>query len=877
MADKFFFFGSYEGYRLRNGINNIEAVPGSPSRICAPPVGTGTIVCSPVIVPLLATFRAPGAQIISVGVSPQNLFDVAQLQASNIVNENSFAARFDYKFSNANSMYFRYFRDQGNNIQPEGVTGRNVVIRDVPQNGIVAFQSILKPTVINEVKFGYNSALSRINGAAPKINGIDLSSIAINISGNTANFGLPGQGAGAGTAVPGGLVRANSATNGRGQPYTPFSLSFIDNLNWTTGNHNYKFGGEVRSIRMYTDRQGGTTYTFANLPAFLSNTPSSIQFLGDVSAPSVFNGGATGNRETKQEYFVAYAQDEWKVRPNLTLNYGLRYEYYTPLKEAHNLDVVFDPTAGVILPSSTTFYRSSKKNFGPRIGLSYSPRLDSSGFFGGGRTVIRGGFGIYYGPGQTEDQLQPIESDRISSTFSGTFPFNGNPVAYPLDTAAAAAFFIANPNNRQFQPRAYRRPDYLVPERVFQYSVSFEQELPGKLSFTGAYVGSQGRNLFLRGVSNLFLPGQTTIVDGSALPAGVGVINRTDAVTGRVIGVSQVRQFDIINQPALCGVSANNPVCKPFAEIDFKTSGGTDSYNALQLTLSRRLTSGVTLNSQYTLSKSFGNTSGSNEARTAAVPNDFNADRGVNNFDVRHTFNFSALYSLPFGEGKSHEFGKVGNALLGNWEIGGIVNARSGLPIEVGITRPDVVIMCTNPAAGCTAGQVMPLPGTINGSSPLLAGFTAVINTPGGGNSRNVRRPDIVAGVNPYLNNDRSILNPAAFATPAPGTFGNLPRNALRGPNFRQFDMIFNKRFRLTETAKLEFRTEIFNIFNLTNFANPSAQLPALSASTPSIQPGLPFTVQNAGSAFGLERSTVEKSVGLGTNRQIQFALRLTF
>jgi len=379
IADKLFFFGSYEGYRLRNGINNIEAVPGAASRICPLPTS-----CNAAIIPLLATFRAPGAQIISTGTGT-NLFDVAQLQATNTVNENSVSARFDYKFSNTNSAYFRFFRDQGNNIQPEGVTGRNVVIRDVPQNGIFALQSILKPTVINEFKVGYNSALSRINGQAPTINGIDLSGIAINISGNTANFSLPGQGSGAGTAVPGGLVRANSATNGRGQPYTPYSLSFVDNINWVSGNHNFKFGGEVRAIRMYTDRQGGTTYTFSNLASFLSNSPSSIQFLGDVSAPSPFNNGATGNRETKQEYYVAYAQDQWKIRPNLTLNYGLRYEYYTPLREAHNLDVVFDPDTGKILSSDTTFYKSSKTNFGPRIGLSYSPGLNNSGFFGGGR------------------------------------------------------------------------------------------------------------------------------------------------------------------------------------------------------------------------------------------------------------------------------------------------------------------------------------------------------------------------------------------------------------------------------------------------------------------------------------------------------------
>ena len=331
----------------------------------------------------------------------------------------------------------------------------------------------------------------------------------------------------------------------------------------------------------------------------------------------------------------------------------------------------------------------------------------------------------------------------------------------------------------------------------------------------------------------------------------------------------------------------------PFAEVDYKTSGGSDTYNALQMSLSRRFSTSLTLNSQYTFSRSFGNTSGSNEARTAAIPDNFEADRGYNNFDVRHTFNLSALYQLPFGKGKTHDFGGIGNALLGNWEIGGIINGRSGLPIEVGITRPDVVIQCTvgpcaltigGSATTVPTGFVAQLPGTINGSSPLPVGFTAVVNTPGGGASRNVRRPNLISGVSPYLNKDRNLLNPAAFAIPSPGTYGSLSRNALRGPNFKQVDMVLNKRFRLTETANVEFRTEIFNIFNHANFSNPSAtlnnSLPTVTSAgvlSSGLQPGQAFTQPTAGGTFGLLKQTVERTVGLGTNRQIQFALRLNF
>lgn len=889
--DKAFFFFSYEGYRLRAGVNAIEAVPGLASRICPIQNANGTTTpCSATAIALIPAFRAPGAVTIRTG---PDLFDTVQLQATNMVDENALAFRFDYRITSRESMYFRFFRDQGRNLQPDGVTGRTIAIRDVPQNGVIALQSILNTNLLNEFKLGYNSALSRINGQAPTINGIDFSNLAINLGGNVAGFALPGQGANAGLASPGGLIRANSAQNGRGQPYTPYSVSFVDNLNWTRGSHAFKFGGEVRRIRLYTDRQGGITYSYSSIQNFLLNTAATVQYLGDLSAPSPFFNGSTGQALAKQQYYIAYAQDEWKIRPNLTLNYGLRYEYYTPLLEDSNRQILFDINTGQLRDSSQDPLQSKKNNFAPRIALTWSPNPGGKGFFGGGHTVLRGGFGIFYGPGQTEDQIQPIESNRISSSISNVTN------AFPQDPNVIAAFFLNNPNNRQYQPRAYAS-DYTIPEKVYQYSVSVQQELPYNLVLTAAYVGSQGRNLFLRSVANRIRPGQTVIADGTTLPTTFGVINRTNGA-GQVIAVNTVREFSI--------VSGTSSVQNPFAEVDYKTSGGSDSYNALQLSLGRRFNTGLTLNSQYTFSRSFGNTSGSNEARTAAnnarAIGEYDYDRGYNNFDVRHTFNLSALYLLPVGEGKKYNLGHVGNALLGNWEVGTIINARSGLPLEIGIVRPDVVIQCVN-TAGCVVptgasgatttvanGFTAQLPGTINAANPLPPGFIAVVNTPGGGNSRNVRRPSFVPGVDPYLNNDRSILNPAAFTTPAPGTFGDVPRNALRGPNFRQVDLVLNKRFRLSETRSIEFRTEIFNIFNFANFDIPGSRLnlalpsvtftPATGTASAfytlssGIQPGQPYTQSTAGGTFGLLRQTVERTVGLGTNRQIQFALRLNF
>jgi hypothetical protein len=305
-----------------------------------------------------------------------------------------------------------------------------------------------------------------------------------------------------------------------------------------------------------------------------------------------------------------------------------------------------------------------------------------------------------------------------------------------------------------------------------------------------------------------------------------------------------IREFSI--------VGADGSVRNPFAEVDVKTSGGHDRYNAMQLSLTRRMSHGLTMNTQYTLGKSFGNTGGSNEALTAAnnarTLEQFEYDNGYNNFDVRHTFNLSALYEFR------------------GWQVGGILNARSGLPVDVRITRPDVVYLDA-------AGAVFTNP---------AVGRTAVINTPGGGASRNVRRPDVVPGIDPFVHSGGLLfLNPAAFSTPRPGTFGNLERNSIHGPNFRQLDLVFGKRLAIAGRSNIELRMEVFNVLNADNFALPVGTLPsALPANATTeankVQPGQAYTSAAAGT-FGTLTSTVGRTVGLGTNRQIQFALRLNF
>ena len=829
IKDKFFLFATYEGLRQTYVQAYNQGTLTAQDRANAARF-------TPSIVPLLAAFPIANA-LNSAGVLG-NAIVIGQ----NSIQENFGDIRFDYRFNDRFSMYARYNRDQGYSSQVQDASLSRFGQVAIPQNGTLVLNQVLNARTFNETKFGFNGVKMRVQGISGPSPNANLSGARISIAGLT-NVGS--------------LISLSSSFNGVGAPYTAQEYSFIDNFSRIAGNHNLKFGVEIRPRSLYNDQIGGTTYTYNSVGAFtgtsptnpgntVTNGPSQISFYGNLSDLSPFTG-LSGNAQVKQTYYIGYAQDEWKIKPNLTLSYGLRYEYYSPLHEARNKDVFFDIPSGNIVPKySGDWFHSNKNNFGPRIALVYAPAAMNN------KTVFRAGIGTYYGPGQTEDQIQPEANDRVTRTFSNSTTAPANNKIYPINpqTDVYANYNINSPT-LGYQPRAYAST-YKVPERVTTYTASVQQQLPGQLQMMIGYVGSSNRNLFLRSITNLI--------------TGVTTSNTTGAGTA-------TRQFG-----------------NRFAEIDYKTSGGTDQYHALQSTLQRRFANGLSLGAQYTWAHELGTSSGSNEATTSQAPLQIygaQGEYGRGTFDIRHSLNVTSLLALPFGKGRRYDLGGALNTVAGGWEMGGTFNFRSGVPIDVLITRPDIAYLGVS---GAATGQTFSAPVTAPGCGVILGGAlapnvctVAVVNTPGGGNSRNIRRPNRVAGVNPYLKQGLNYLNPAAFATPAAGTFGNSRRNDLSGPNLTQLDLTLQKEFAFTERTRLKFTSDVYNVFNHANFANPgtvrlSQGIPTAFGQGTSIQPGTAYSSATAGNgAFGQLTNTVTNQVGIGGARQIQLALRLLF
>ncbi|MEK7856573.1 MAG: TonB-dependent receptor, partial [Acidobacteriota bacterium] len=375
IKNRLFFFGSYEGLRQRAGINVIESTLSGVARDFVNFYGTGDArgEAARALLGISATdatsglariqaLRATGViNAFPVGFGPNlgigsvtNVAQTVQVNRSAELDEDAFSFRMDYKFNDKFNLYGLYQRNRGDLLSPDGASGRFVSASQSPDNFVVSLSQIYGTSIVNETKFGFNRAPTDLTTVVPEISGLsgfDLTRTSLRLTGSIVSPGVNG-GSATGFTEPGGLTRQSSAANGRAQPIRPTSFSYIDNLSWTKGNHSFKFGGEFRQLLVNFDQLGGITYSYGNVTDFLLNRNLTAAFIGDLSLPGDFSVATdpittisrpfTGLSQGRQYYAIGYAQDEWRVKPNIVLSYGLRYEYYSVNREKDDRAVVFD-------------------------------------------------------------------------------------------------------------------------------------------------------------------------------------------------------------------------------------------------------------------------------------------------------------------------------------------------------------------------------------------------------------------------------------------------------------------------------------------------------------------------------------------------------
>jgi hypothetical protein len=711
VKDKAFYYANYEGLRQNLGQTFINFVPNAAFRAMV-------LAKSPALKPIIDAY--PMGQIPIDSVTDQ-LTKVA----SDTIREDAGMFRFDYRFNDANTAFFRYNIDNAYIDTPTDALGDHNVIPHVPTNVVLQFQRILSPTTVNEVKIGLNRANYHnwTYGTAP-------------------------------VAVTPGAFDGLSDTSLDTEVGT--TLSAIDNLTKVIGRHTLKFGVEIRRIRLNNSGNTLTTSTldYATNQDFINNVADSATYLQGE--------GVVGTRRT---FSMGYAQDEFRVTPNFTLNIGLRYEYYSVAHEILNRSAVVDILGcGGFCPKGTPYYEPNTKDFAPRFGLAWAPSALH------GKTTIRSGFGIYYGGNQNDDFSDPAESAVPRYSLSSTdFPA----LAFPL-----VAFL--QPQNQLFSPKSIDRHRKDLYYENWDFLV--QHQLPSEWLLQVGYTGGEGHHLFDR-----------------------YTINTINPLTGK------------------------RPL-PGFGSFGLKANDANNNFNALQVSVHRRLVRGLLFQTNYMWSHGITDASiGAGESVSIQDMACRACDRSSSNIDVRHNVTVNSIYELPFGAGKQYLTSGLPSRIFGGWELAGIASAHTGLPVNITMSRK--------------AGQL-----------------------PDGNTSS--QRPNLVPGVDIYAANQtiNNWFNPAAFAAPADGTWGNLGRYIANGPGMFEIDSSLQKRFKITERLALNFRAAAYNLLNHPVFSNPSGSIGSLTGSSP------------VSGGFGRITSIINTgAVGTGAPRRIEFTLRAEF
>jgi len=663
--DKLFFFAAYEGLRQRLDGTQIGLVP-TPSFIAQ------AEQTSPALTPILQAFPT--------GTSPTSTTNVWNYVAlgRQIDNEDSGMIRFDYHFSDKTTAFVRFNSDEAFETTPTGNLTALTLFDTKANSGEVELLHVFTPSLINEFKFGINQNFYHNGTLAPLPYTVSVSGF---------------------SSFAGDTTSDNPSK----------SISFLDDWTWSKGKHTLKFGLEIKPLFLNQGSSSKGTLSYSSATNFLNNVMNTASYTALL--PLV--------RQRKTEYFM-YAEDEWKVTGNFTVNMGVRYNIFNALHAVNNQAVPFDfGTCGGFCPKTDSFFNPRYNDVDPRVGAAWSH----------GNTVFRVGGGIYHSDAQLDDQDLPISNTVAAYSFNSTNPaFVGlsYPLAPYLAYAQAGGLGVVSPRDLDRN----RKDAY-----VAAWTASVQQKLPFNLIWTVNYLGNKGTDILTTTYANLAVP-----------------------------------PTNVVPYPA-------------FGAVSWRGDVGNSTFEALQTSVRRPFANGLLLSANYMWSHSIND--GSIGGGESDVPqNSFcrACDKASSDDDIRHTFNVSTVYALPFK-----------NRIWGNWELSAIGTAQTGLPLNITVDRSNSAV-----------------PGlfTISGSE----------------------RPDYVSGASLTPaggSNPNNWINRAAFAVPANQTFGNLGRNAFRAPGISQLDLGLSKFFNITERLNLRFRADLFNVLNRAQFGAPNADISA--------------------------------------------------
>jgi Carboxypeptidase regulatory-like domain/TonB-dependent Receptor Plug Domain len=755
--DRTFIFGDYESIRQSLGITRVNQVLSPAARLGN--LTTGTVTVDPKVAAYLALEPSPNAGLIGAGDTGNFNFAAQQ-----VVNENFFTIRGDEKFSDKDSIFGTYSYDNSPLTQPD-ILG-NTLASTLAKRQIAAMEEshIFSPAFVNTFRLGYNRAFTRAAQA------IQILNPAVT---NPALMWSPSVGTSARILPFGGLSTITPTPKTPGFEYVWNAYQIYDDAFVSKGSHSLKFGGtfendQMNAITATADLVG--TFSFSSLANFLTNKPSRVR--------GVLPGAITP-RYMRTSIFGAYIQDDWRMRPNLTINLGLRYEMSTGITENKG-KLTNLPTVNAAAPrlGAPYFTNPTLRNFEPRVGFSWDP-------FHTGKTAIRGGFGVFdvlpllYTTITLNGRGAPFFSIVSTSTLpQGSFP----------DTAI-------NFVNKSTLEYAYVEPN---PKRdyVMQWNLNVQRQVTPSVTAVVGYVGSHGvHQLFRIDDGNIVLPTLTSAGYLWPNPIGKGL-----------------------------------PVNPNVGAIRFVDWGGSSFYDGLQIGIQKRMSHGLQLQGSFTWGKSIDNNSGaiagdtlSNSVTSLFWP-DLSVTRGVSDYNIGRVLVINGTWQVP----SSKAAGPLGWAANG-WQLGAILKANDGVPITPTFGNGGDPL-------GLNSSDPFDFPNLVTG--PDCASLINPRKVSGYIKTQCFSVPTAPNQAFYNANCDPHFGNPALLQ--CFNLRGNAGRNIIVGPGLVNLDFsVFKNNYirRISETFNAQFRMEIFNILNRANFQVPGITNDNIFTPTGSLDP----------------------------------------